>query len=53
MITMMIVYKKTDEWYIEWYNEWQQMATSGTANENKWQRVIQRMTTRDNELYNE
>ena len=44
-----IVYKKTDELYIEWqrvttndndwYNEWQRMKTS----DNEWQRVGQRM----------
>ena len=52
-----IVYKKTDEWYIEWqrettndnewynewYNEWQQ------TNDKEWQRVIRN----DNEWYNE
>ena len=37
----MIVYKKTDEWYIEWQrmtasdNKWQRVTTS----ENEWQRV--------------
>ena len=36
-----IVYKKTDEWYIEW----QRVTTSGTTNDNEWQR----MTTNDNE----
>ena len=49
-----IVYKKTDEWYIEWqrvttndnewYNEWQRVTTNG----NEWQRVravVQRMKT--------
>ena len=54
-----IVYKKTDEWYIEWqrvttndndwYNEWQRMKMS----DNEWQRVGQRMKaggkTSDNE----
>ena len=45
----MIVYKKTDEWYIEW----QRVTMSGAANDNEWQRVVQRMTTSDNEWYNE
>ena len=44
-----IVYKKTDEWYIEW----QRVATSGTKSDNKWykewQQVVQRVTTNDNE----
>ena len=54
-----IVYKKTDEWYIEWqrvttndnecYNEWQQMTTS----DNEWQRMTTSDTTSDNEWYNE
>ena len=60
-----IVYKKTDEWYIEWqrmtksdnewYNEWQRMTTSDNEWYNEWQRVTsndskwQRMTTSDNE----
>ena len=35
----MVVYKKTDEWYIEWHR----MTTSGTTNGNEWQRVIQRV----------
>ena len=41
----LIVYKKTDEWYIEW--QW--LTTSGTTSDNKWQRV----TTNDIEWYNE
>ena len=54
-----IIYKKTDEWYIEWRwmttndNEWynelqwvvQRVTTSGTTSGNEWQRV----TTNDNE----
>ena len=40
-----VVYRKTDEWYIEW----QRMTTSGTTSDNEWQRV----TTNDNEWYNE
>ena len=37
-----IVYKKTEESYIEWqrgttnHNEWQRMVTSGTTNDNEW-----------------
>ena len=39
-----MVYKKTDEWYIEWQRvatneEWQRVATSGTTSDNEWQRV--------------
>ena len=51
----MIVYKKTDEWYIEWQrvtksgttsdNEWQRV----TTNDKEWQRVAQRVTTNANE----
>ena len=50
----MIVYKKTDEWYIEWQqvtksdNEWQRIITSGTTNDNEWYDEWQRMTTNDN-----
>ena len=50
---LMIVYKKTDEWYIEWQrvtkndNEWQRVTTSSTTSDKEWQRVIQRVTTRD------
>ena len=46
-----IVYKKTDEWYIEW----QRVTTSGTTsynNDNEWQWVYsewQRIKTSDNE----
>ena len=36
-----IVYKKTDEWYIEW----QRVKASGTTSDNEWQRVVQRVTT--------
>ena len=50
---LMIVYKKTDEWYNEWqnewYNEWQRMTTSGTTSdsESQW------LTTNDSEWYKE
>ena len=58
-----IVYKKTDEWYIEWqrvvqrlttnnnewYNEWQRVTTSGTTSNNEWQPVKKSGKTRDNE----
>ena len=53
-----IVYKKTDEWYIEWqrvldqvttsYNEWKRMTTSGTTNGSVWQRVVLWVKTSDN-----
>ena len=36
-INLRIVYKKTDEWYIEWQRV--------TTNDNEWQRVVQRVTT--------
>ena len=39
-----IVYKKTDEWYIEW----QRVTTSGTTSDYEW-----RVTTNDNEWHNE
>ena len=42
---LLIVYKKTDECYIEW----QRVTTSGTTSDNKWQRVVQRVTTNDKE----
>ena len=55
----LIVYKKTDEWYIEWqrmtnsdnewYNEWQWMTTSDNEWYNEWQRVVQRVMTNGNE----
>ena len=44
-----IVYKKTDEWYIEWQRvttndkEWQQVIRNG----NEWHNELQRMTTSD------
>ena len=41
----MIVYKKTDKWYIEW----QRVTASGTKSDNEWQRV----TRNENEWYNE
>ena len=41
----MIVYKKTDEWYIEW----ERVTTSGTTSDNEWERVVQRVTTSDKE----
>ena len=54
-----IVYKKTDELYIEWQrvttngttsdNVWQRVTTNGTTHDNEWQRV----TTNDSEWYNE
>ena len=57
-----IVYKKTNEWYIEWqrvatsgtnsdrkwYKEWQQVVQRVTTNDNEWQRVVQQVTTNDN-----
>ena len=45
----MIVYKKTDEWYIEWQRVVQRVTTSGTKSDNEWQRMVQRVTTNDNE----
>ena len=55
----MIVYKKTDEWYIEWQrvttsgttsdNEWQRVTTSGTTSDKEWQRMTTSVTTSDNE----
>ena len=64
----MIVYKKTDEWYIEWqrvttndnewYSEWQRVTTSSTTSDNEWEWVTmndnewQRVRTNDNEWYN-
>ena len=54
----MIVYKKTDEWYIEWQrvttrgttsdNEWQRVTTSGATSDKEWQGVIQRVTKSEN-----
>ena len=41
----LIVYKKTDEWYIKG----QRVTTSGTRSDNEWQQV----TTNNNEWYNE
>ena len=50
-----IVYKKTDEWYIEWQqvttdDEWQRMTTRGNEWCNKWQSVTTSNTTSDNKL---
>ena len=48
---LQIVYKKTDEWYIEWqrvttnYIKWQRVVQRVTANDNEWQWVVQRVTT--------
>ena len=39
--SFVIVYKKTDEWYIEWHR----VKTNGTTSENEWQQVMQRVTT--------
>ena len=56
--TKTIVYKKTDEWYIEWQrvttndNEWQRVVQRVTTNDNEWYNEWQRMTTSDNEWYN-
>ena len=47
--SIMIVYKKTEEWDIKW--QW--VTTSGKMSDNKWQQVVQRMTTSDREWYNE
>ena len=44
-LALTIVYKKTDEWYIEWQRV--------TTNDKEWQRVVKRMTTNDSEWYNE
>ena len=50
-----IVYKKTDERYIEWQwvttndNEWQRMTTSDNEWYNEWQRMTTNGTTSDNE----
>ena len=41
----MIVYKKTDERYIEW----QRVATNDNEWYNEWQRVVQPVATSDNE----
>ena len=60
---IMIIYKKTDEWYIEWHrmttsdNEWHRVvqrmttidATSGIASDNEWRREQQKMTMNDRE----
>ena len=40
----MIVYKKTDEWYIER----ERVTTSGITSDKEWQGVIQRVTASDN-----
>ena len=55
---IMVIYKKTEEWYIEWHrmttsdNEChrvvQQMTTSDITSDNEWQRVVQQVTTNDN-----
>ena len=45
-IHLPIVYKKTDERYIEW----QRVATNDNEWYNEWQRVVQPVATSDNEL---
>ena len=45
MLIFMIVYKKTEEWYIEWQRV--------TTNDSKWEQVVQRVITSDNDWYNE
>ena len=55
----MIVYKKTDKWYIEcqWVttsgttsdNGWQPVTTNDKEWCNEWQQLVQRVTTSDNE----
>ena len=60
-----IIYKKTDEWYIEWVqqvqqvqqvttcdNEWYNEWQRMTANDNEWQRVTTSDATSENEWYN-
>ena len=54
-----MVYKKTDEWYIEWqqmrtndnewYNDWQRVATNDNEWYNKWQQVAASSATSDSE----
>ena len=47
---LQIVYKKTDECYIEWQQvAWQRMTTSGKTNDNEWKGV----TTSDRMIDNE
>ena len=58
-----IVYKKTEELYIEWQrvtptgttsdNEWKRVTTNDNECYNEWQQVVQRVTANDNEWYNE
>ena len=56
---IMIVCKKTDEWYIEWHrmitsdNEWQHVVQRMTTSDNEWHRVVQGMTTSDSTSDNE
>ena len=45
----MIVYKKTDEWYIEW----QRVTTSGTTSDNGGQRMTKSGAKSDSKWYNE
>ena len=61
--TKTIVYKKTDEWYIEWQrvttkdNEWQrvvqQVIKNGTMGDKERQRVTTSGTTSDSKWYSE
>ena len=44
-----IVYKKTDEWYIEW----QRVVQRVTTNDYEWKQQVQRVTTRDTTNDNE
>ena len=62
-LALTIVYKKTDEWYIEWqrvttsyttsenewYNEWQRVVQPVATNGNEWQPVVKQVVTNDSE----
>ena len=47
--TLQILYKKTDEWYIEW----QRVVQRVTANDNMWQGMTLSGRRNDNDWYNE
>ena len=45
----MIIYKKTDEWYIKWQRVVQRVTTGDTTSDNEWYNECQRVTTSDKE----
>ena len=47
-----IIYKKTDEWYIEWQQVAQQLTASDSDWYIEWQRVVQQMEANESKEEN-